>query len=81
MEDILPEMVCQLATTIPKTIIAIAKPFGNSVAIYKVTQARRVDCDYPNIGRPPAFDEEPHSANGCWPSAEGEKWSAAMGPR
>lgn len=55
MEDILPEMVCQLATTISKTIIAVAKPFGNSVAIYKITQARRVDCDYPNIWSPPCF--------------------------
>ena len=31
-------------TTITRTIIAIAKAFGNIIAVYKATQARGVDC-------------------------------------
>lgn len=80
MEDVLPEMKGQLAKTIPAGIAAVSKRFGNSETIYKVTQARRVDCYYPDIGRSPALDEELHPSNGCWPRAEGEKWSGAVSP-
>lgn len=80
MEEILPDMICQSARTIHKTIVAVAKILGNTVAIYEATQAGGVGCYKSDVDRSPAFDEELHPANGCWPSAKGEEWSAAEGP-
>lgn len=80
MEEILPDMICQSARSIHKTIVAVAKILSNTVAIYEATQAGGVDCYESDVDRSPAFDEELHPANGCWPSAKGEEWSAAEGP-